>query len=305
MLEHIWRKLKVSRRLGLGPVALHYHFRRRTPVSRGFAAAGAREDALPLGGSPQPADHGPSSGHVGRVPPTVRECALIVGVGPGFGHALALSLARAGLDVALVCRRPDRLRPLVAEISTLGRRVAAFGQDATDERGIGALFADVEATLGVPSLVVYSVQEFCPGAGTEVSVPAFESSWRHNCLGAFLVSQAAARAMVPRGSGTILQIGSTSSRVGREGHLNLAVGKFGQRALAQVLARELWPQGIHVAHVLLDADIAESPDVDAGEVCSDPCDISQTLIAVHRQPRSAWSSELDLRPWNERFWEHC
>jgi NAD(P)-dependent dehydrogenase (short-subunit alcohol dehydrogenase family) len=157
----------------------------------------------------------------------------------------------------------------------------------------------------VPDLVVYSLQWCGPGLAIEIEAPAFEAAWRHNCLGAFHVCRAAARQMIKRGTGTLILVGSTSSLLGRAGHLNLAVGKFGQRALAQVLARELWPKGIHVAHVVIDADISEDPADHPQEVRADPDHIAEAVLAVHRQPSSAWTSELDLRPWNERFWEHC
>ncbi|HEX6361451.1 MAG TPA: short-chain dehydrogenase, partial [Albitalea sp.] len=115
------------------------------------------------------------------------------------------------------------------------------------------------------------------------------------------------RRMVPAGRGSIVLIGSTSSLIGREGHLNLAVGKFGLRALAQVLSRELWNRGIHVAHVVIDADILEpgSQVADVASRAADPEHIAELVYSVHRQRRSAWTSELDVRPWNERFWEHC
>jgi NAD(P)-dependent dehydrogenase (short-subunit alcohol dehydrogenase family) len=231
--------------------------------------------------------------------------AVIVGVGTGFGYSLARKLASHGFDIALLSRNADRLRLLCEELRRLGVQAHSYGLDATHETDVKDTFARVVQRHGAPSMVVYSLQEFGPGAALEVSVPAFESAWRHNCLGAFLVSQEAARAMVPLGKGSIFLVGSTSSIIGRAGHLNLAVGKFGQRALAQVLSRELWSVGIHVAHVLIDADIRR-PDVESTEdVQSDPNDIAVSILALHNQPRSAWSSEIDIRPWNERFWEHC
>jgi NAD(P)-dependent dehydrogenase (short-subunit alcohol dehydrogenase family) len=154
-------------------------------------------------------------------------------------------------------------------------------------------------------VVVYSMQEFGPGKTIDITASAFESALRHNCLGAFLIGRSAARSMSPLGRGTIVFVGSTSSIVGREGHLNLAVGKFGQRAISQVLCRELWPLGVNVAHVLIDADIQES------EVHLEPFpqsrseEIAESVFTLHNQPRTAWSSELDLRPWNEMFWNHC
>jgi NAD(P)-dependent dehydrogenase (short-subunit alcohol dehydrogenase family) len=230
---------------------------------------------------------------------------VIVGVGPGFGYALARKLAEAGFDLALLTRDADRLQTLCEELRTNGIVAESYGMDATQETDVKSIFAKIVANYGPPSLVVYSLQEFGPGSVLNVSVPAFESAWKHNCLGAFLVSQAAGRVMKSVGSGSIILVGSTSSFIGREGHLNLAIGKFGQRALAQVLSRELWPLGVHVASVLIDADISE-PGVESTEpVQSDPNDIALSILALHNQPRSAWSSEIDLRPWNEKFWEHC
>jgi NADP-dependent 3-hydroxy acid dehydrogenase YdfG len=111
--------------------------------------------------------------------------------------------------------------------------------------------------------------------------------------------------MVPLGRGTIILVGSTSSILGRAEHLNLAVGRFGQRALAQVLTRELWPKGIHVAHVLIDADIDEGEERDDGGPQADPSHITDVIVSLHRQQKTAWTSEVDVRPWNEQFWEHC
>jgi NAD(P)-dependent dehydrogenase (short-subunit alcohol dehydrogenase family) len=163
----------------------------------------------------------------------------------------------------------------------------------------------VLSDLGIPNLVIYAVQGFGPGRALDVEVPLFEDCWRQNCLGAFIVAREAARAMLPHSRGTIVLVGSTSGLVGRADHLNLAVGKFGLRALSQVMARELWPKGIHVVHLLIDADIKEHESVDAGEPQAYPEDISELVYSLHRQPRSSWTSEIDARPWNERFWEHC
>jgi len=159
--------------------------------------------------------------------------------------------------------------------------------------------------MGVPDLVIYAVQDFGPGRALDVEVPRFEDCWRQNCLGAFLVAREAARAMLPLNRGTIVLIGSTSGLIGRANHLNLAVGKFGLRALSQVLARELWPEGIHVVHLVIDADIKEDESIDTHDPQADPDDISDLVYSLHRQRRSSWTSEVDARPWRERFWEHC
>lgn len=233
------------------------------------------------------------------------EVALIVGVGPGFGHALAMQLAREGFVVVMAARNAERLDAVAKKIQRTGGMAVAYGCDATKEGSVKELFRHVCGQHGVPGLVVYSLQNFGPGETVDIELAAFEDGWRHNCLGPFLVAREAARVMLPAGQGTIVLTGSTSSLLGRAGHLNLAVGKFGQRALAQVLARELWPKGIHVAHLVIDADIHEGEERDDGGPQSNPHDVAQTVVAIHRQPASAWTSEIDVRPWNERFWEHC
>lgn len=302
MLHLLWRRLKVWRRLPLGPVALLYRFDRSTRITRGArlrrpAAETRASEALP----PPRSDPRPDRIAGTPVRPPV---ALIVGVGPGFGHALARRLAAEGFDLLLVCRDAQHLTPLLTELHGQGVSVEAYGADATDESSVNALFEHLAVNLGRPALVVYAVQYFSPGSASTIEVPAFEAAWRHNCLGAFLVARHAARSMAPRGEGTIVLVGSTSSLIGRADHLNLAVGKFGQRALAQVMARELWPAGIHVAHVVIDADISEDAGA-PGAIQADPDHIAQSILQIHRQPRTAWTSEIDLRPFNERFWEHC
>ena len=233
------------------------------------------------------------------------ETALIVGVGPGLGHALARALAAAGMQVALASRNAERLDPLAAQIRAASSQpIRAYGCDATDERSVQSLMALVSRDLGVPDLVIYSLQSFGPGRAIEVELPAFEESWRQNCLGGFIVAREAARCMLPQQRGTIVLVGSTSGIHGRADHINLAVGKFGLRAISQVMARELWPEGIHVVHCVIDADIQEGA-VKMDYPQSRPEDIADLIATLHRQPRSCWSSEVDVRPWNERFWEHC
>lgn len=315
MFQNIWRNLKRMRTIKFGPVALAFKFERAvrvTPDSRQrLRHALRRQPHLP---APLPLPTLPKVPHPGTVlalrpepaPATsAREIALIVGVGPGLGHALARRLASEGMSVVMASRNATRLGHLATEIEATGGVACAYGCDATDEKSVADLFAHVQARHGVPNLVVYSLQCFGPGQALDVEVPAFEQGWRHNCLGAFLVAREAARAMVPVQRGTIILTGSTSSLLGRAGHLNLAVGKFGQRAIAQVMARELWPQGIHVAHVVIDADIQEDQPDPNERTQSDPNHIADIMFNLHRQARTAWTSEIDARPWNENFWEHC
>ena len=267
------------------PVSFVFSFRRRVRITQGIAA------------------HARAASHPSPRSTYEPGLAIIVGVGPGFGYALAAQLAREGFRLVLICRNAESLSGLVADLSAHTTSVASIGCDATDEAQVSRTFKRIESEFGVPSLVVYSLQESERARTLEISVAAFESAWRHNCLGAFLVSRAAGQAMVPHSKGSIILVGSTSSHIGRAEHLSLAVGKFGQRALSQVLARELGPAGIHVAHVVIDADIHEGDC--PGHLESDPNHLAYSVLAIHQQPRTAWTSELDLRHAGEQFWEHC
>jgi len=229
------------------------------------------------------------------------ETALIVGAGTGLGAALARRFRAAGMTVALARRQVDALRPLAEEVD--GK---AFACDATDADAVAALFEEVAAALGPPGLVVYNAGAFRPGSVLEIAAADFEACWRIGCLGGFLVGQQAARAMVARGQGSIIFTGATASLRGGANFANLAVGKFGLRALAQSLARELGPQGVHVAHVIIDGQIrseryAHLADERPPDGLLDPAAIAEAYYQLHRQPRSAWTQELDLRPWVEKF----
>jgi Short-chain alcohol dehydrogenase of unknown specificity len=181
--------------------------------------------------------------------------------------------------------------------------VQTFSADVTNERATKRAFAEIIAQMGPPSLVVFGVQGWSPGRAIDVEPAAFEEAWRANCLGAFIVAQQAARAMRPTGRGTIVLLGATSGVIGRSGYLNLAVGKFGLRAIAQVMARELGPEGIHVVHLVIDADVRTQPEGDLPH--TDPLDLAEVVFGLHQQPRSVWTHELDVRPYNEAFWQHC
>jgi len=305
VFERVWNKCKRWRAIPIGPISFVFRLSRSAPVSSNARRVIIRKlrPRGPRGGSALFAQETVTNSNVS--PPEVVETALIVGTGPGLGFALARRLVASGMNVALASRRAELMDPLVRELRLdSNREIEAYGCDATSESSVKSLFSLVSAEIGIPSLVVYSVQGHIPGRALEMEVSAFEECWRHNCLGAFIVAQQAAKSMVPHKRGTIVLIGSTSGMVGRANHLNLAVGKFGLRALAQVMARELWPCGIHVVHLVIDADIREEgsePDT----LHAEPEDISDVLLSLHLQPRSSWSSEVDVRPWRESFWEHC
>jgi NAD(P)-dependent dehydrogenase (short-subunit alcohol dehydrogenase family) len=230
-----------------------------------------------------------------------QDVALIVGVGPGLGAALARRFAEGGFAVAVAARDAGRLRALAQEIG--GR---AYACDAADAASVERLFEEVERDLGVPTVAIYNAGAYAPGAVIEIEAAEFERCWRILCLGGFLVGQRAVRGMVGAGRGTILCTGATASLRGGANFANLAVGKFGLRAVAQSMARELGPKGIHVAHVIIDGQIrskryAHLEKQRPPDGLLDPAAIAETFWHLHTQPRSAWTLELDLRPWVEKF----
>jgi NAD(P)-dependent dehydrogenase (short-subunit alcohol dehydrogenase family) len=229
------------------------------------------------------------------------ETALIVGVGPALGASLARLFASDGMTVALAARKADTVEALAKEIG--GK---AYACDATEEDQVEALFAAVGKDLGAPDLVVFNAGTFSIMSVLETEADHFEQSWKINCLGGFFVGRAAAAAMKAKGSGTIIFTGATASLRGGARFHNLAVGKFGLRALAQSMARELGPENIHVAHVIIDGVIdterGRAMMKDAGpDGLLAPDAIAANYLHVHRQPRSAWTHEFDVRPWAERF----
>jgi NAD(P)-dependent dehydrogenase (short-subunit alcohol dehydrogenase family) len=218
--------------------------------------------------------------------------ALVIGVGPGLGAALARRFASEGMAVALAARRAEKLAELAKEIG--GR---SYGCDATREAAVDELFAGAARDLGSPQLVVFNAGGYIRKPIAELSVADLEGTWRNCCLGGFLVGRAAARAMLPDGAGTILFTGATAAVRGSAQFAAFAVGKFGLRALAQSMARELGPRGIHVAHIVIDGGIGEAQDASR----LSPTAIADAYWHLHRQARSAWTQELDLRPWSEKF----
>ena len=227
--------------------------------------------------------------------------ALVVGVGPGLGSALARRFAKAGMTVAMARRNPDKLDDLAKEISG-----CAYACDAADPASVEALFDAIDRDLGAPGLVVFNAGANQRGGILEITPEDFERCWRTGCLGGFLVGQAAARRMVAAGQGTIVFTGATAALRGSAGFMNLAVPKFGLRALAQSMARELGPKGIHVAHTIIDGLIAGErpgyrPEEHGEDAVLDPNAIAEAYYQIHLQPRSVWTQEMDLRPCVEKF----
>ncbi|MBA2413696.1 MAG: SDR family NAD(P)-dependent oxidoreductase [Burkholderiaceae bacterium] len=233
-----------------------------------------------------------------------QEVAVIAGVGAGLGWALAKRFSRAGMRVAAVARDVDKLKELADAEGSADIRLERC--DVAHPAEVARFFERVEKELGVPGIVVFNAGAYERGGILESEPETFERCWRIGCFGSFLVGQAAARLMVSKRAGTILFTGATASLRGSAGFINLAAPKFGLRAVAQSMARELGPQGIHVAHVILDGQIDSDRDhrllrEQAEPSMLPPDDIAEAYYQLHRQSRGAWTHELDLRPWSEKF----
>jgi NAD(P)-dependent dehydrogenase (short-subunit alcohol dehydrogenase family) len=225
--------------------------------------------------------------------------ALIVGTGPGISASLARSLAGFGVNIALAARNVQKLDALIQDTGA-----QAFAADASDPQSVARLFDQVSERIGEPEIVVYNAGARAHGPLADLDPDAVQKAIAITAFGGFLVTQQAAKRMVPRGRGAILLTGATASIKGFEHSASFAMGKFALRGLAQSAARELGPKGIHVAHFIIDGGVraAHRPDpADKPDSTLDPDAIAQSYVDVLRQPRSAWSHEVELRPWVERF----
>lgn len=237
---------------------------------------------------------------------------LIIGAGDGVGGALGKAFALDGYQTVITrrARHLDQLEALAGEIRSLGGVVHARGVDARSEEETIALFEEIERDIGPLEVVVFNI-----GANVNFSLQnttsrVFHKVWEMACFAGFLAAREAANVMVPRGHGSIFFTGATASVRGREGFAAFASAKAGLRIVAQSAARELGPKGIHVAHVICDGSIdgvfsrQNIPDLDqrlAEDRVLKPDDIAESYLALHNQKRSAWTHELDLRPWSEAF----
>jgi NAD(P)-dependent dehydrogenase (short-subunit alcohol dehydrogenase family) len=225
--------------------------------------------------------------------------ALIVGAGSGLSAALARALAADGVNVALAARTTEDLGPLVKDIG--GK---AFACDASQRAGVDKLFADVDAAFGAPEIVVYNASFRTRGPFVDLDPADVEKSLAVTAYGAFLVSQQAARRMLPKKHGVILLTGASAGVKGYPQSAPFAMGKFALRGLAQSMARELSPQGIHVAHVVIDGGIKSgrrAEPSDKPDSLLDPDAIAATYMHLIHQARSAWAWEIEVRPWVEKF----
>ena len=235
---------------------------------------------------------------------------VIMGAGDALGSAIARRFAREGYVACVARRHADKLEPLIAAIEAQGGEARGFGVDAREEDQVQALFSQVEAEVGPVEVCVYNIGANVRFPIAETTARVYRKVWEMAAFGGFLTGREAAIRMQPRGRGSILFTGATASVRGASGFAAFAGGKHALRALAQSMARELGPQGIHVAHLIIDGAIDTQwiaelfPDryaLKSEDGILDPDAIAETYWAVHAQPRSAWTFEADLRPWMETW----
>lgn len=239
-----------------------------------------------------------------------KKAILVVGAGDATGGAIARRFAREGFIACVTRRTADRLEPLLAQIRGEGGTAHGFGCDARSEEQTIALVERIEREIAPIEVAVFNVGGNVRFGITETTTRVYSKVWEMSCLAGFLMGREAARVMLPRGRGTIIFTGATASLRGREGFAAFAGAKHALRALAQSMARELWPKGIHVAHTIIDGAIdtefirGNFPERyatrDRGGIL-DPDHIAETYWQIHCQPRDAWTHETELRPWIETW----
>lgn len=233
---------------------------------------------------------------------------LVIGAGNATGGAIAKRFAREGYAACVVRRHGDALAPLVAEIEAAGGIAHPFGVDARKEEQVVALVAEVEREIGAIEVAVFNIGANVRFTVADTTSRVYYKVWEMGCFAGFLTGREVAKHMLPRGRGSVLFTGATASLRGGEGFAAFAGAKHALRALAQSMARELGPQGIHVAHVVIDGAIdtawirdnfPERHALKESDGILDPDHIAENYWQLHRQPRSTWTHELDLRPWCE------
>ena len=236
--------------------------------------------------------------------------ALIVGAGDATGGAIARRFAREGLTACVTRRSADKLQPLVEQIRADGGQAHGFASDARKEDDMAALVQQIERDIAPIEVAVFNIGANVRFGIIETTARVYFKVWEMACFGGFLMGRECTKVMLPRGRGTILFTGATASLRGREGFAAFAGAKHALRALAQSMARELWPQGIHVAHPVIDGAIdtefirSNFPEryamKDRQGILS-PDSIAEAYWQIHQQPRDAWTFEPELRPWLESW----
>jgi short-subunit dehydrogenase len=240
----------------------------------------------------------------------MQKVALVIGAGDATGGAIARRFAREGFAACAVRRSADKLQPLLEQIRAAGGVAHGFGTDARKEDEVAALVSSIEADIGPIEVLVFNIGANVPGSILEETARRYFKVWEMACFAGFLSAREVARHMVARGRGTILFTGATASMRGSANFAAFAGAKHALRALAQSMARELGPRGVHVAHVVVDGAIdtafirdnfPERYALKSQDGILDPEHIADQYWMLHNQPRDAWTHELDLRPWMEKF----
>lgn len=235
---------------------------------------------------------------------------LVIGAGDATGGAIARRFAREGYIACVTRRSADKLAPLVDQIEAAGGKAHAFGSDARKEEEMVALVQKIESEIAPIEAAVFNIGANVRFPITETTARVYFKVWEMACFGGFLMGREVAKAMLPRGRGTIIFTGATASLRGRDGYAAFAGAKAALRALAQSMGRELGPQGIHVAHPVIDGAIdtefirstfPERYALKDREGIVDPESIADAYWHLHQQPRNAWTHELELRPWLEAW----
>jgi len=238
------------------------------------------------------------------------QVALVIGAGDAIGSAIVRKFAERGFTVCAARRNADKLAPLMDELRGAGHKAHAFACDARKEEAVTELFAQIEREIGEIDVTVFNIGANVPMGILETDSRKFFKIWEMACFAGFLCGREAARYMTQRGRGTIIFTGATASVRGAAGFAAFASAKHGLRALAQSMARELGPKNIHVAHVIIDAavdtawiqqmfeDFEQRKSEDA---IVNPDDLADNYVMLHDQPRTAWTFELDVRPWKESW----
>ena len=235
---------------------------------------------------------------------------LVIGAGDATGGAIARRFAREGYIACVTRRTAEKLEALVTQIRSEGGEAYAFGSDARKEEEMVALIEKIERDIGPIEVAVFNIGANVRFSITETTSRVYQKVWEMACFGGFLMGREVTKVMLHRARGTIIFTGATASLRGREGFAAFAGAKHALRALAQSMARELWPKGIHVAHPVIDGAIDTefirtvapekyaTKDIDG---ILNPDHIAEAYWQIHQQPRDAWTHESDLRPWNEAW----
>ena len=239
-----------------------------------------------------------------------KKAILVIGAGDATGGAIARRFAREGYIACVTRRTADKLMPLVEQIRAEGGQAHAFGSDARKEEVMVSLVETIERDIAPIEVAVFNIGANVRFGIIETTARVYQKVWEMACFSGFLMGRETARVMLTRGRGTIIFTGATASLRGREGFAAFAGAKHALRALAQSMARELWPKNIHVAHSVIDGSIdtewirsnfPESYAKKDRQGIVDPDSIAQSYWQIHQQPRDAWSHEVELRPWMETW----